>query len=142
MDTFKLLYYKLKCSLSPFLSNKKVSVLSYTPIIAEQGADEVDHHIVELCEEGDLVITADIPLADHIISKDAHAIDHKGELYSIDNIKAVPSHEKPHGEHQRERRSKSLWTKRCPCFCKPVECIFGEILPIEFLSYFSLYFTI
>ena len=36
---------------------------------------------------GDLVITADIPLADRIISKDAHAIDHRGELYSVDNIK-------------------------------------------------------
>ncbi len=56
-------------------------------VIVEQGADEADHHIVELCEKGDLVITADIPLADRIISKDAHAIDHRGELYSVDNIK-------------------------------------------------------
>jgi uncharacterized protein YaiI (UPF0178 family) len=35
----------------------------------------------------DLVITADIPLADRVISKNAHAIDHRGELYSKDNIK-------------------------------------------------------
>jgi len=35
----------------------------------------------------DLVITADIPLADRIISKNAHAIDHRGELYSVENIK-------------------------------------------------------
>jgi uncharacterized protein YaiI (UPF0178 family) len=72
------------------IANKKIKVgnskhIEY--IIVDQGADEADHHIVELCEEGDLVITADIPLADRIISKKAHAIDHRGELYSIENIK-------------------------------------------------------
>ena len=72
------------------IANKKVNIGSskYVEyIIVSQGADEADHHIVELCEEGDLVITADIPLADRIISKNAHAIDHRGELYSVDNIK-------------------------------------------------------
>ena len=72
------------------IANKKINVgkskhIEY--IIVDQGADEADHHIVELCEEGDLVITADIPLADRIISKNAHAIDHRGELYSTENIK-------------------------------------------------------
>ena len=72
------------------ISNKKVNIgnsnhIEY--IIVSQGADEADHHIVELCQDGDLVITADIPLADRIISKNAHAIDHRGELYSVDNIK-------------------------------------------------------
>ena len=56
-------------------------------IIVDQGADEADHHIVEMCQAGDLVITADIPLADRIITKEAHAIDHRGELYSTENIK-------------------------------------------------------
>jgi len=72
------------------IANKKIHIgnskyIKY--IIVAQGADEADHHIVELCEEGDLVLTADIPLADRIISKNAHAIDHRGELYSVDNIK-------------------------------------------------------
>ena len=72
------------------VSNKKVnigqsSLISY--IIVEAGADEADHKIVEMVEKGDLVITADIPLADRVISKNAHAIDHRGELYSVDNIK-------------------------------------------------------
>ncbi len=72
------------------ISNKKVTIgnskhIEY--IIVSQGADEADHLIVELCKDGDLVITADIPLADRIISKNAHAIDHRGELYSVDNIK-------------------------------------------------------
>lgn len=72
------------------ISNKKISIGKSTHIeyiIVDQGADEADHLIVELCKKQDLVITADIPLADRIISKNAHAIDHRGELYSVDNIK-------------------------------------------------------
>ena len=72
------------------IANKKITIgnskhIEY--IIVDQGADEADHHIVELCKKDDLVITADIPLADRIISKHAHAIDHRGELYSTENIK-------------------------------------------------------
>lgn len=72
------------------VSNKTITIgksklISY--IIVEQGADEADNHIVELVKDGDLVITADIPLADRVVSKAAHAIDHRGELYSVDNIK-------------------------------------------------------
>jgi len=72
------------------VSNKKVNIgkskfISY--IIVEAGADEADNKIVEMLEEGDLVITADIPLADRTITKNAHAIDHRGELYSKENIK-------------------------------------------------------
>lgn len=72
------------------IANKKISIgttkgIKY--IIVDAGADEADNHIVEMLEEFDLVITADIPLADRVISKNAHAIDHRGELYTTDNIK-------------------------------------------------------
>jgi uncharacterized protein YaiI (UPF0178 family) len=72
------------------IANKKISIgksqyVSYS--IVAQGADEADHHIIALCQEGDLVITADIPLADQIVTKNAHALDHRGTLYSHDNIK-------------------------------------------------------
>ena len=72
------------------IANKKITIgaskhIEY--IIVDQGADEADHHIVEMCQAGDLVITADISLADRIITKEAHAIDHRGELYSTENIK-------------------------------------------------------
>lgn len=72
------------------IANKKINIgksqfINYK--VVEQGADEADNHIVELCEKGDLIITADIPLADRVISKQAHAIDHRGELYTVDNIK-------------------------------------------------------
>ena len=72
------------------IANKKVNIgkskyINY--ILVESGADEADNKIAEMVQEGDLVITADIPLADRVISKNAHAIDHRGELYSLDNIK-------------------------------------------------------
>lgn len=73
------------------IANKKISLGTKSKLVeyimVEQGADEADHLIVEMVKEGDLVITADIPLADRVISKNAHAIDHRGELYSVDNIK-------------------------------------------------------
>ncbi len=72
------------------IANKKISLGKseyVTYVIVEQGADIADQRIVEMVQEDDLVITADIPLADHIITKNAHAIDHRGELYSVDNIK-------------------------------------------------------
>lgn len=71
-------------------ANKKISIGKskfITYLIVDAGADEADDRIVEVLEEGDLVITADIPLADRVISKNAHAIDHRGELYSKENIK-------------------------------------------------------
>lgn len=72
------------------IANKKITIgnsalISY--MVVDQGADEADNKIVELVEENDLVITADIPLADRTLSKNAHAIDHRGELYTEDNIK-------------------------------------------------------
>ena len=51
------------------------------------GIDSADDKIVELAEPGDLVVTADIPLADLIVSKGAFAINPRGELYTEQNIK-------------------------------------------------------
>jgi len=72
------------------VANKKIEIgksqyINY--VIVDAGADEADDKIIEMLEEGDLVITADIPLADRVITKAAHAIDHRGELYSKENIK-------------------------------------------------------
>ena len=71
-------------------ANKKITLgdapsLHYE--IVSAGADKADDAIVDRVKEGDLVITADIPLADRVITKNAHAIDHRGELYSKENIK-------------------------------------------------------
>ena len=51
-----------------------------------KGFDVADHYIVQHLEPGDLVITADIPLAAEVIKRAAHAIDPRGDLYSEDNV--------------------------------------------------------
>ncbi|MDA0285214.1 MAG: YaiI/YqxD family protein [Planctomycetota bacterium] len=50
------------------------------------GPDVADQRIVELVEPGDLVITADIPLAAHVVDKGGEALDPRGELYTSTNI--------------------------------------------------------
>ncbi len=52
------------------------------------GFDVADNRIVEALDAGDLVITADIPLASDVIAKNAHALNPRGEFYSTDNIQA------------------------------------------------------
>ncbi len=53
-----------------------------------QGFDVVDAAIVEMVKPGDLVITADIPLAAQVIAKEAHALNPRGELYTKDTIQS------------------------------------------------------
>ena len=52
------------------------------------GYDVADDHIVKLVEANDLVITADIPLASEVIEKGGMALNPRGELYTLGNIKA------------------------------------------------------
>lgn len=51
------------------------------------GFDVADDYIVEHLESGDVVITADIPLAAEAIEKGAEAINPRGEHYTKANIK-------------------------------------------------------
>ena len=50
------------------------------------GLNVADQKIVELLDPGDLVITADIPLAAHVVNKGGAALDPRGELYTDENI--------------------------------------------------------
>ncbi|HDR9470736.1 YaiI/YqxD family protein [Burkholderia multivorans] len=50
------------------------------------GFDAADARIVELAAAGDLVITADIPLAAAVLDKGAFALDPRGNWFSRDNI--------------------------------------------------------
>ncbi|MDX8391087.1 MAG: YaiI/YqxD family protein [Mariprofundaceae bacterium] len=52
------------------------------------GFDVADNEIVQRLEAGDLVITSDIPLAAEVLEKGAHALSVRGELYTLDNIRA------------------------------------------------------
>ncbi len=51
------------------------------------GFDVADNEIVKRLDPGDLVITADIPLAAEVIEKGGHALNPRGQLYTTDNIK-------------------------------------------------------
>jgi len=62
---------------SPFI--KKIKVPG--------GFDVADNYIVQNMSAGDLVITADIPLADAVIDQSGSALNPRGEWYSKDNIK-------------------------------------------------------
>lgn len=55
------------------------------------GCDVADDYIAKHCQAGDLVITADIPLADIICSKQATALNPRGTLYTAENIKQALS---------------------------------------------------
>ena len=50
------------------------------------GFDVADTRIVDELQAGDLVITADIPLAAQVVDRGAHALNPRGDLYSRENI--------------------------------------------------------
>ena len=52
----------------------------------EMGFDMADNKIVEILEAGDLVITADIPLAAQVVVKGGFALNPRGEFYTTANI--------------------------------------------------------
>ncbi len=50
------------------------------------GFDEADRKIAELASKGDLVVTADIPLAAQVVEKGGIALNPRGDRYTRDNI--------------------------------------------------------
>ena len=73
-----------------FVANKPLRLenLSHlTLIVVPGGPDVADDEIARLVQPGDLVITADIPLADRVVAKNAFAMNPRGTLYTEHNIK-------------------------------------------------------
>jgi len=60
-------------------------------VLVGSGFDVADQVIVEQTEAGDLVITADIPLASDVIAKEAFALNPRGEFYTPENIQQTLS---------------------------------------------------
>lgn len=50
------------------------------------GFDVADHTIVQHVRAGDLVVTADLPLAAQVVARGAHALNPRGQLYAQGNI--------------------------------------------------------
>lgn len=67
----------LQTPASPFIRSVRVSA----------GFDIADNYIVKEMKAGDLVISADIPLADEVIEKGGTALSPRGELYTKENIR-------------------------------------------------------
>lgn len=56
-------------------------------LVVSKGFDEADNEIVRRTQAGDLVVTADIPLAAEVLEKGGLALNPRGELYNTDTIK-------------------------------------------------------
>jgi uncharacterized protein len=50
------------------------------------GFDSADHAIAQRVQAGDLVVTADIPLAAQVIAQGGQALNPRGQLYTRENI--------------------------------------------------------
>lgn len=61
---------------SPYIRSRQVP----------SGFDVADQRIVHQLQPGDLVVTADIPLAAQVIELRAHALNPRGEFYTTENI--------------------------------------------------------
>ncbi len=64
----------------------KSSYISFIRVHA--GFDVADNEIVKRLVSGDLVITADIPLAAEVIAKGGHVLNPRGERYTIESIQS------------------------------------------------------
>ncbi|MEA1970292.1 MAG: YaiI/YqxD family protein [Thermodesulfobacteriota bacterium] len=73
-----------------FVANKPLrleKLANLSLILVPEGPDLADDRIAELVQPGDLVITADIPLADRVVTRKAFAMNPRGKLYTEHNIK-------------------------------------------------------
>ncbi len=73
-----------------FVANKSLrleKLPNLSLILVPEGPDVADDRIAQSVQPGDLVITADIPLADRVVAKNAFAMNPRGMLYTEHNIK-------------------------------------------------------
>ena len=72
-----------------FVANQRLRLVE-SPFIqliqVGSGTNIADDEIVNKCEDGDLIITADIPLAARVVAKGAQALDPRGKIYDKNNI--------------------------------------------------------
>jgi uncharacterized protein len=76
------------------VANKRLTVPrreNIHTLLVGSGFDVADSEIVRKLTVGDVVITADIPLAAEVIAKGGQAINPRGELYTTENIRAILS---------------------------------------------------
>jgi uncharacterized protein YaiI (UPF0178 family) len=72
-----------------FVANKQILLPPHeclSCVLVQAGADAADQHIAEQASVGDLVITADIPLAHILVTKGVTVIDHRGGKFTPENV--------------------------------------------------------
>jgi uncharacterized protein YaiI (UPF0178 family) len=72
------------------VANKPLRIPPIPGVLSLQvsaGFDAADKRIVELMGTGDLVVTADVPLAAAVIEKGGTALNPRGELYTRENVR-------------------------------------------------------
>ncbi|WP_434937476.1 YaiI/YqxD family protein [Shewanella sp. HL-SH8] len=104
----------IKIPISPFIKMIRVS----------SGFDEADNYIVEQLKQGDLVITADIPLASDAIEKGALAINPRGNVYTTENIKQTVTMR----DFMEEMRSSGVHTQGPNTFSQTDKHAFAQSL--------------
>jgi len=67
-------------------------------ILVGNNFDAADHEIIKQMQSGDLVITADVPLANAVVDKGGTALNPRGWLYTKSNIKEALSIRNLHTE--------------------------------------------
>ena len=80
---------RVKCNLILVANQSLVTPKSpyIKSVRVQSGFDVADNYIVQQVTAGDLVITADIPLAAEVLSKSAAALNPRGEIYNPDTIR-------------------------------------------------------
>lgn len=72
------------------VANRNIKIPSASNIkfiLVSAGLDVADNEIARNAVVGDIVITSDIPLAAEVVEAGCHAINARGELYSMENIR-------------------------------------------------------
>lgn len=72
------------------VANRKMATPADSPMVrsiqVSEGANVADQFIVKNCQAGDVVVTADLPLAGELVEKQVHVIDPRGDEYNAANI--------------------------------------------------------
>lgn len=80
-------------TLATFVANQRLNIQASPYLemkVVGHGFDVADDYIVEQCQDSDLVLTNDIPLASEILDKhkkNIKVMNYKGRLYTTENIK-------------------------------------------------------
>ena len=81
-------------------------------VMVDGGSDVADHKIIELLEEGDLVITQDYGLAALVLGKKGFAMHQDGWLFTEDNIDSLLARRHLNQKLRKARKRHPLMKKR------------------------------